>query len=132
MDEYQEENQESENLSLGLDQALDHLKNTLHQMKLQDAIHRQEIRKLEKDNDKSEAKINELKSSMATSQKQKKTDEQYLFKQQEVIVKLEMSEEMAQRTEGPAGGKNTNGEFKRSMIFQYFWVLIFCFRPLEG
>lgn len=89
-----EDQSQAESQSLGVEQALDHLKETLHQLKLQDAIHRQEIRKLEKNNDKYEKKIDTLKGTISGLEKQKATDETYLMKQQEIITKAEMNEEM--------------------------------------
>jgi chromosome segregation ATPase len=93
------------NHSMGLEHAMDHLKSTLHEMKLQDAIHRQEIRKLEKENDKHENKISELKETIKNHEKQKSTDEQYLLKQQEIIINLEIAEKL-DRDNGTSGSKN--------------------------
>lgn len=92
--QYLNEESEAGTESTGVEQALEHFKSTLHEMKLQDAIHRQTIRKLERDNDNMEQKMSELKQNIDQVEKQKKTDEQYLMKQQEVIVNLEMSEEI--------------------------------------
>lgn len=93
-EEYPQEESEIINQSEGLDEALDHMKKTLHEMKLQDAIHRQDIRKLEKGNDRMEKKIEELKTTAKKLEKQKAIDEQYLKKQQEVITKSEMAQNL--------------------------------------
>jgi septal ring factor EnvC (AmiA/AmiB activator) len=118
--QYQEEMSEAGNQSMGIDQALDHLKNTLHEMKLQDAIHRQNIRKLEKTNDKMEQKIGELKSNIEGLEKQKSTDEQYLMKQQEIIVKLEMAEEI-EKASAPSQGTKTSKTALTGMQIENFY-----------
>jgi uncharacterized protein YaaN involved in tellurite resistance len=111
-EKYLQEEIEDQSQPDGVDEALDHMKQTLHDMKLQDAIHRQEIRKLERDNDKMETKIQELTSNISGLEKQKLTDEQYLMKQQEVITKSEMAEEIDQNLGPSKSGKPHNiGKF---------------------
>ena len=71
--------------SEGVEEALEHMKSVLHELRLQDAIYRQKIRKLENQN-------YELSKSEISSKAGE--DEQYLMKQQELIVTLEMAEEI--------------------------------------
>mmetsp|Transcript_3417 Transcript_3417/g.2871 ORF Transcript_3417/g.2871 Transcript_3417/m.2871 type:complete len:304 (-) Transcript_3417:198-1109(-) len=77
------------------------MKKTLHDMKLQDAIHRQNIRKLEKGNNKSE--IEELETTVTQLEKQKAIDEQYLLKQQEIITKSELTQNLEAAVSKPKG-----------------------------
>lgn len=70
--------------SEGVEEALEHYKSILHDLRLQDAIYRQKIRKLENQNYQLD-KVEKSKSG---------EDEQYLMKQQEMIVTLEMAEEI--------------------------------------
>jgi predicted Holliday junction resolvase-like endonuclease len=89
-----DENEDVDYQSEGLSEAMNHMKQTLHDLRLHDAIHRQEIRKMERDNGKMENKMAELKLTIANFEKQKSVDEQYLMKQQEIITKSEMAEEI--------------------------------------
>lgn len=69
----------------GVEEALEHYKAILHDLRLQDAIYRQKIRKLENQNCEL-SKVQKVTKS--------NVDEQYLLKQQEMIVTLEMAEEI--------------------------------------
>ncbi|CAI2372305.1 unnamed protein product [Moneuplotes crassus] len=80
--------------SEGIDEAVTYMKQTLHDMKLQDAIHRQDIRKLEKGNSKMEEKIEKLKKNIDQLEKQKTTDTQYLLKQNEFLTKVLMAKKI--------------------------------------
>lgn len=83
-----------DNQSEAISEAMGNMKQTLHDLRLNDAIHRQEIRKMERDNGKMEKRMAELKNTIANLEKQKAVDEQYLMKQQEIITKSEMAEEI--------------------------------------
>ena len=74
-----------------------HMRETVHNMKLQDAIHRQTQRKIQRDNQRLEADSAKQLKSLAELEAQKGTDEQYLLKQQELIVKSEMAAELGDK-----------------------------------
>ena len=74
-----------------------HMRETVHNMKLQDAIHRQTQRKIQRDNQRLEANSAKQLKSLAELEAQKGTDEQYLLKQQELIVKSEMAAELGDK-----------------------------------
>ena len=74
---------------------------------------------MEKTNDKMEQKVGELKSNIEGLEKQKATDEQYLMKQQEIIVKLEMAEEI-EKVSIPSQGSKTAKTALAGMIIEIF------------
>lgn len=88
--EYTEQNDDSpirDDQSEALTETLAQMRDTVHNLKLQDAIHRQEIRKLERSNKKLEGLDSaDQAKKLAELEKQKAVDEQYLMKQQELIV----------------------------------------------
>jgi hypothetical protein len=74
------------------------MRETVHSLKLQDAIHRQEIRKLERANKALQSQDSgQLAAKLAELEKQKAVDEQYLLKQQELIVRLELASELGEK-----------------------------------
>lgn len=96
-----------DNQSEALSESMGNMKQTLHDLRLSDAIHRQEIRKMERDNDKMEKRMAELKNTIANLEKQKAVDEQYLMKQQEIITKSEMAEEIDNALNNGQSSKST-------------------------
>ena len=90
--EYNDQDSMPETGSIGIDEAMHHLKATVHDLRLKDACSRQKIRKLERDNHNLKTQIQELDTDIKSIEKQKGTDEQYLLKQQEIIVNLEIAD----------------------------------------
>jgi len=96
------------------DQSIDsdtisNMREVLHNMKLQDAIHRQNIWKLEWENKNLETESAGQQKTLNELNKQKSIDEQYLIKQQELIFKIEMAAELGER---PTDTENLKEQIK--------------------
>jgi predicted nucleic acid-binding Zn-ribbon protein len=115
-DTYNDQESHAETGSIGVEEALNHFRNTVHELRLQDATSRQKIRKLERDNEKMEKEIQSFNTNIESIEKQKTTDEQYLLKQQEIIVNLEMAEEVKGHRATEVEAQKDRLKFKKASV----------------
>lgn len=80
-----------------LSETLANMRETVHNMKLNDAIHRQNARKMERENRKLEDESSKQQKHLTELERQKAIDEQYLIKQNELIYKLQTATQLGER-----------------------------------